>query len=532
MTEEANDETWVKSELVATEPFPPPSTDVHVADYTDVDKLPPHVQEAIKTSCMSFPIYPEAYKRKTKELYDEGKLDDLRVLQLAFRRGNAYPMTLPFRNPGTGQTRQVPIGLSVGFVADGFSDPLLRRFVIAVLQNAYFNPEDPVLTGLPFYFLPYDPNLRAWDSDAALVDTRAEYDEWLQLRTTAQRRTRAPAIRISFNPQQGAFAFVGRGLRRVTPDRVTMNLGFLTLPYGGTVIHEFNHSLGMVHEHQRGDVQGRIPWNREAVYAYFGNPPNNWPPEIIRDNIFEAEPIDDSNSSEPDPFSIMMYQFDCNLFTREPFPPVPCSGRPRVWRRSANLPLYWPMPVRLSYVDEYVLRNLYRAPGVAFRPIPDWAYRRAPPLPPRDLPGFSREDGRRLWALEQQRLWGRQLQPYPERDDEIEEVNVIPPLPPATGGGGGVATGGGRGGGAQGDRPTVLVPRRKNNGNGSTSPAQTTANEQEAEMAAYLVAYGMPRKTVIALSVAGGIVGLALLIIIVYFAVQASKANHRNRQQR
>ncbi len=37
--------------------------------------------------------------------------------------------------------------------------------------------------------------------------------------------------------------------------------------FSRTVIHEFGHALGCVHEHS--SPAATIPWNRDAVYAYY-----------------------------------------------------------------------------------------------------------------------------------------------------------------------------------------------------------------------------------------------------------------------
>ena len=44
---------------------------------------------------------------------------------------------------------------------------------------------------------------------------------------------------------------------------------------GRSVLHEFGHVLGMQHEH--GNPESTIKWNKQAVYDDMGGPPNNWP---------------------------------------------------------------------------------------------------------------------------------------------------------------------------------------------------------------------------------------------------------------
>ena len=54
-------------------------------------------------------------------------------------------------------------------------------------------------------------------------------------------------IRIAFDPNDGAWSYVGTDSRSIALNQPTMNLGFLD---GGTVAHEFGHAIGLAHEHQ------------------------------------------------------------------------------------------------------------------------------------------------------------------------------------------------------------------------------------------------------------------------------------------
>ncbi len=51
------------------------------------------------------------------------------------------------------------------------------------------------------------------------------------------------------------------------------------------VLHEFGHTLGLIHEHQNPNRP--INWNRAAVIADLSGPPNNWDEETIENNIFK-----------------------------------------------------------------------------------------------------------------------------------------------------------------------------------------------------------------------------------------------------
>ena len=60
---------------------------------------------------------------------------------------------------------------------------------------------------------------------------------------------------------QGSWSYLGTDATRVPKESFTMNLGFVDRP---TVLHEFGHSLGLIHEHQ-SPFPGGFEWNREEV---------------------------------------------------------------------------------------------------------------------------------------------------------------------------------------------------------------------------------------------------------------------------
>ncbi len=99
----------------------------------------------------------------------------------------------------------------------------------------------------------------------------------------------------------GAQSKRGRGMHR--------NNEYTT---GATVVHEFCHALGMMHEHQnpRGVP---IEWNKQAVWNAYCGSPNNWDWNTIQRNILDQLELNTTNGSEFDPKSIMIYQFSPEL---------------------------------------------------------------------------------------------------------------------------------------------------------------------------------------------------------------------------
>ncbi|MCB0126308.1 MAG: hypothetical protein KDE58_28820 [Caldilineaceae bacterium] len=127
-------------------------------------------------------------------------------------------------------------------------------------------------------------------------------------------------IRISF-AQAGSWSYIGTDALAVTKDQPTMNFGWLTSAtpdeeYARVVIHEFGHAIGCIHEHQNPATN--VPWNKEAVYAYYAGPPNNWSRQQTDVNLFTRYSATLTQFSRFDRDSIMLYPIP-NEFTKGDF---------------------------------------------------------------------------------------------------------------------------------------------------------------------------------------------------------------------
>lgn len=111
-------------------------------------------------------------------------------------------------------------------------------------------------------------------------------------------------IRIAFDPNDGAWSWVGTAALEQPQNIPTMNLGFTD---GGTPAHEFGHAIGLHHEHQ--NPAGGIQWNREEVIRSLSGPPNNWTVAQIEHNVLKKYSTDQVRGTEFDPDSIMLYFF-------------------------------------------------------------------------------------------------------------------------------------------------------------------------------------------------------------------------------
>lgn len=116
-----------------------------------------------------------------------------------------------------------------------------------------------------------------------------------------------PDITISFL-QKGSWSYIGSYCKKMSP---SMNLGWLTIntaenELDRVVLHEFGHAIGLIHEHLSPNASF-IQWNKEKVYQYYKRPPNRWDKATVNRNIFNKYSSTQTNATEFDSLSIMLY---------------------------------------------------------------------------------------------------------------------------------------------------------------------------------------------------------------------------------
>lgn len=121
-------------------------------------------------------------------------------------------------------------------------------------------------------------------------------------------------VRISFNSAGMNNSILGTYCRQYVSETVaTMNLCLTYFRYEETILHEFGHVLGLMHEHQT--PAGGIKWNKPLVYDYFSKAPYYMTKGMIDTQILNRYTANQSNYSAYDAFSIMHFYFPPELTT-------------------------------------------------------------------------------------------------------------------------------------------------------------------------------------------------------------------------
>jgi len=212
-------------------------------------------------------------------------------------------------------------------VAFNGGSPGIRTAVYSVAQHWAHHTADPV-TGE-----------RLFDFDFGTFGPYGviNFHEW-----STEDEDYAAHIRISFNPNDGYWSFIGTDSGNpeyVLPGEPSMNLAGMdnadALPpdWQKTIFHEFGHALGLEHEHQHPtsvcgdalrledddgytlaldawgtaieDSEGRRP----GVLTYLEHYPNYWSREDAVFNLAQLQEDDTRFTTAFDPASIMRYEF-------------------------------------------------------------------------------------------------------------------------------------------------------------------------------------------------------------------------------
>lgn len=115
-------------------------------------------------------------------------------------------------------------------------------------------------------------------------------------------------IVISFIKNNGSYSYVGTDINYLDEVGPTMNFGWFDV---STVMHEFCHVFGMIHEHQN-PFGVEIDWNLPELYKWASDT-QDWDKEMTNTQIVDKYNQSDINGSEFDPCSVMLYFYPGDL---------------------------------------------------------------------------------------------------------------------------------------------------------------------------------------------------------------------------
>ncbi len=119
-------------------------------------------------------------------------------------------------------------------------------------------------------------------------------------------------IRIQFNELGGCSSKIGSQAKQVT-DRSLPTMQFAWFDVG-TVLHEFGHAVGLIHEHQNPKGND-IEWDKTELYKW-GND-QGWGRDKVDEQIINRMKLNSINGSEYDPKSIMLYFYPPKVTTNK-----------------------------------------------------------------------------------------------------------------------------------------------------------------------------------------------------------------------
>ncbi|GEM_PF-1822301 len=118
-------------------------------------------------------------------------------------------------------------------------------------------------------------------------------------------------IKVAFkwNGDAGSWSYVGTYCKNIPQNKPSMNFGWFTNStaeneFSRTILHEFGHALGLIHEHQH--PTNGISWNKSVVYNYYKTS-QGWSQADVDHNIFRKYSTTETNYSSYDRYSIMHY---------------------------------------------------------------------------------------------------------------------------------------------------------------------------------------------------------------------------------
>ncbi|EPS44226.1 hypothetical protein H072_1755 [Dactylellina haptotyla CBS 200.50] len=157
-------------------------------------------------------------------------------------------------------------------------------------------------------------------------------------------KTKNADAKISFGGMPSSWCLIGRACTGKSQNTETMHFGCLTEnssdeEYSRTVLHEFGHLLGFVHEHQQPNASS-IQWNKEQVYR-----------DCAKEMGWGVSKVDEQILNPKDP---KKFKIDASPFDQLSIMMYPVR---KSWVVGATMDI--PFNTRLSLVDIQMAKTWY-----------------------------------------------------------------------------------------------------------------------------------------------------------------------------
>lgn len=144
------------------------------------------------------------------------------------------------------------------------------------------------------------------DQQAQVLRLAKEWEKYANLKFQ-QVQTGASNIRIEFSNKKDNYSQIGTNANLIPQDKHTMHLEYAlfsdTSRLRRTVVHEFGHAIGLLHEHSN-PISG-IQWNKDTMYKEYATV--GWDKETVDAQIFRIYNTRYTNGTSYDARSIMHY---------------------------------------------------------------------------------------------------------------------------------------------------------------------------------------------------------------------------------
>ena len=155
--------------------------------------------------------------------------------------------------------------------------------------------------GIKFNFHPKET-----DPEHIVITFRGHKGTYSYIGTDSLNKKTEETMNLAWvDPPKGSFEYKGETYK--VPKHAKRNGNYV----GATILHEFGHAIGLVHEHKHPTHP--IKWDTDKVYEKYKGAPNFWSKDKIKSQFIDRYNEKEVNGSKYDKYSIMLYFFPAEL---------------------------------------------------------------------------------------------------------------------------------------------------------------------------------------------------------------------------